>query len=101
MLNGSEILTVNPAVAMQDTDGELVVVLPDQGKYVVLNATGTRVTQMVNGKKTLFEIAGEISESFDTDLDQVKKDVLAFSEDLISRGILRIVDTDNLNERTA
>ena len=92
MLNGNEILTVNSTVAMQDTGDELVVVLPDQGKYVVLNATGAKVTQILDGKKTLIEIATEISESFDMDFNQVMKDVLAFSEDLVSRGILEITD---------
>ena len=100
MLNGNEILTVNSAVAMQDTGDELVVVLPDQGKYVVLNATGAKVTQMADGNKTLNDIAVEISESFDMDLDQVIKDVLAFSEDLVSRDILDIVGTDT-NKQTA
>ena len=94
MLNGNEILAVSAAVAMQDTGDELVVVLSDQGKYVVLNATGAKVAQMVDGNKTLTEIASEISESFETDFNQVIKDVLTFSEDLVSRGILKIIDTE-------
>jgi hypothetical protein len=92
MLNGNEILQVSSKVAMQDTGDELVVVLPDQGKYVILNTTGAKVAQLADGKKTLIEIAGEISESFGTDLDQVIADVLAFSEDLVSRSILTIVN---------
>ncbi len=94
MLNGSEILIVNPAVAMQDTGDELVVVLPDQGKYVVLNTTGAKVLQMADGKQTLTEIAVAISASFGTNLDHVIKDVLSFSEDLVSRGILSIAEAD-------
>ncbi len=94
MLNGSEIPTVNPAVAMQDTGDELVVVLPDQGKYVVLNTTGAKVLQMADGKQTLSEIAAAISASFGTNLDHVIKDVLVFSEDLVSRGILSIAEAD-------
>ena len=93
MLSGNEILVVNSTVAMQDTGDELVVVLPDQGKYVVLNATGAKVAQLVDGKKTLLEIAAEISVTFETDLDQVRKDVLTFSEDLVSRDILKVVGT--------
>ena len=93
MLSGNEILVVNSTVAMQDTGDELVVVLPDQGKYVVLNATGAKVAQLVDGKKTLLEIAAEISVTFETDLDQVRKDVLTFSEDLVSRDILKVIGT--------
>lgn len=92
MLNGNEILTVNPAVAMQDTGGELVVVLPDQGKYVVLNSTGAKILQLADGKQTLVEIAASISASFGTNMEHVLKDVLAFSGDLVSRGILSVAE---------
>jgi hypothetical protein len=91
MLNGTEILEVNPMVATQNTGDELVVVMPDQGKYVVLNATGAQVLQRADGKQTLVDIAKAISYEFNTDLNQVINDVLVFSEDLVSRGILRIV----------
>jgi hypothetical protein len=91
MLNGNEILKLNPELALKETDDEMVVVLPDQGKYVVLNATGAKVIQLVDGEKTLTEVAVVISESFDEDAGQVLQDVLKFSEDMLARGILGIV----------
>lgn len=94
MLNGNEILNLNPDVVMQETGEELVVVFPDRGKYVVLNQTGAKILQMSDGKRTLAEIAAAISASFDTDLVQVTQDVFEFSKDLISRGILSIVEAD-------
>jgi hypothetical protein len=65
MLNGNEILKLKSELALKETDDEMVVVLPDQGKYVVLNATGAKVIQLVDGEKTLYEIAVAIAESFD------------------------------------
>lgn len=94
MLNGNDILAVNPVVATQDTGDELVVVLPDQGKYVVLNSTGALVMKHADGQQTLDEIAAAIAHDFGTGVEQVKKDVLTFAENLVSRGILTIVATD-------
>lgn len=97
MLNGDDILAVNPAVATQETDGELVVVLPDEGKYVVLNVTGARVLKHADGRQTLDDIVSAIARSFGTDIEKVRKDVVAFSEDLVSRGILHIVTAGDSN----
>lgn len=94
MLNGHEILFVNPDIATQDTGDEFVVVLPEQGKYVVVNATGAKIVKLADGKRTLNDIAIEISSSFDINLEQVIQDVLTFSADLISRGVLSLVETE-------
>ncbi|MDF1512956.1 MAG: PqqD family protein [Anaerolineae bacterium] len=96
MLNGSDILIVNPDVATQDTGEEFVVVLPEQGKYVVLNTTGARIVELADGKLTLTEIAAAIAHSYETSMAQVLPDVLVFSADLVSRGILHVLGSGRI-----
>jgi coenzyme PQQ biosynthesis protein PqqD len=83
-----DVLVTSERVVTREAEDELVVVLPEKGKFVVLNATGAEMVQLADGERTLGEIAAEIAERFDTDLDRVQTDVLKFAQDLTSRGVL-------------
>jgi coenzyme PQQ biosynthesis protein PqqD len=83
-----DVLVTSERVVTREAEDELVVVLPEKGKFVVLNATGAEMVQLADGERTLGEIAVEIAERFDTDLDRVQTDVLKFAQDLTSRGVL-------------
>jgi coenzyme PQQ biosynthesis protein PqqD len=83
-----DVLMTSERVVTREAEDELVVVLPEKGKFVVLNATGAEMVQLADGERTLGEIAVEIAERFDTDLDRVQTDVLKFAQDLTSRGVL-------------
>jgi hypothetical protein len=81
-------MVTNDHIVTRETEGEMVVVLPDKGKFVVLNATGAQIVKLADGERTLEEIAFEIADQFDADLAQVRADVLKFAQDLTSRGVL-------------
>jgi coenzyme PQQ biosynthesis protein PqqD len=76
----------------RESDGELVVVLPEKGKFVVLNATGARVLHLSDGTRTLRDIADTLAAEFDADQTQVEGDVLRFAEALVDRGALNVLD---------
>jgi len=61
MLNWDDVLTKAPAIVTRESGDELVVVLPEQGKFVVLNATGARMLRLTDGIRTLREIARAIA----------------------------------------
>lgn len=86
-----DILTLAPGVVSRETDGELVVVLPEQGKFIVLNGTGADAFQLLDGRRTLEEIATALSERHGALLGQVEADVLAFADKLLERGAVRRV----------
>ena len=88
MLNLDDVLMTSEHVVTREAEGELVVVLPEKGKFVVLNATGAQMVQLADGERTLEEIAVEIADHFDADLSRVRTDVLKFAQDLTSRGVL-------------
>jgi hypothetical protein len=90
MPNLSDILCIAPGVVSRESDGELVVVLPGQGKFVVLNGTGAQVFQSVDGQRSLAEIAAALSERYDVPLEQTKIDVLALAQKLLDRGAVSV-----------
>jgi len=74
----------------RESDGELVVVLPEQGKFVVLNATGARVLHLSDGTRTLREIADTLAAEFAAAPSQVAGDVMRFAQSLVDRGALQV-----------
>jgi hypothetical protein len=90
MPNLSDILCIAPGVVSRESDGELVVVLPGQGKFVVLNGTGAQVFQSVDGQRSLAEIAAALSERYDVPLEQTEIDVLALAWKLLDRGAVSV-----------
>lgn len=91
MLSWDDVLVRNPQIVTRESDNELVVVIPDQGRYVVLNETGSRVLLLSDGTRTLDAVAAAIAEEFTADLEQVRRDVLHFAGALIERGVLSVV----------
>jgi coenzyme PQQ biosynthesis protein PqqD len=90
MLNWDDVLIAAPTLVTRESEGELVVVLPEQGKFVVLNATGARVLHLSDGTRTLREIADTLAVEFDADQAQVEADVLRFAQALVERGALLV-----------
>jgi len=90
MPNLDNVLSLTPGVVSRESDGELVVVLPEQGKYIVLNGTGADVFQSVDGERSLAEIAAALSERYDVSLEQTQADVLTLAQKLLDRGAARL-----------
>ena len=90
MLNWDDVLAASPTLVTRESDGELVVVLPEKGKFVVLNATGARVLQLSDGTRTLREIADTLSAEFGAEQAQVEGDVLRFAQAMVERGALHV-----------
>jgi hypothetical protein len=88
MANWDDVLVVQPDVVTREAEGESVVVLPTQGKFIVLNATGALVLQLADGTRTLRDIATAVAEHFGAELDVVEPDVLQFTEMLMQRDVL-------------
>ena len=86
MLSFDDILSPSPGVLSHQSEDELVVVLPGEGRFIVLNKTGAAVFQMLDGKRTLGEIAAALSESYGISLECARRDVLAFVGKLLERG---------------
>lgn len=69
---------LHPQVAARIVDGAAVIVLADSGQVIVLNAVGTRVWQLVDGQRTLNNIAEMICAEYTVSLEQAQADIETF-----------------------
>lgn len=87
MLTLHDVLALSPDVISRESDGELVVVLPQDGKFFVLNGTGAEIFGLLDGQRALDAIAAALHTHHpDSALEQVQADVLAFAEKILQRG---------------
>ena len=89
MLTLDDSLVLAPGIVSRESDDELLVILPERGKFVVLNGTGADVFRLVDGQRTLEEIAAALSERYGVPLEQARADVLPFAEELLDQGVVR------------
>jgi hypothetical protein len=85
MLTLADVLAPVSGTVSRESGGELVVVLPEQGRYIVLNGTGAEVFRLIDGQRTLGEIAATLVERHAAPLEQVQADVVAFAGKLLDR----------------
>ncbi len=86
MLSLDDILAPAPGVLSRQSGEELVVVLPAEGRFFVLNRTGAQVFQMIDGHRTLGEIAEAMSQEYQIPPERAEQDVLALAGKLLERG---------------
>ena len=88
-LSGRERLTQNERTASRVLDGKAVVITIDRNQLHVLNAVGTRVWQLADGR-SIDAIAEQIVQEFEVDRERAQADVLAFAEQILSVGAARL-----------
>jgi len=71
---------------------EAVVVLPTRGKIDILNEVGARIWSLVDGRRSMREIATTICDEYQVSAAQAEVDTMAFLEDLAARGAITFQD---------
>jgi hypothetical protein len=92
MLDLTEVLSHAPGVVSYESEDELVVVLPEKGRYIVLNGTGANAFQLMDGQLSLEDIASILGERYDVSLERTQTDVLALAQKLLDRGAVCLQD---------
>ena len=77
-------------------DNEAVIVTPQEGLVRVLNDTGSRVWQLMDGKSALSDIIDTIAEEFEVTKDCAQEDVLRFIKELQTKNLVVINDEPDL-----
>ncbi len=75
-------VTVHDQVASTVVDDQAVVILADDGVVNVLNPLGTRIWTLIDGARTVGEIAGVIAEEYDVRLEVAAYDTAEFIQTL-------------------
>lgn len=78
----------NPAVVARSVENEAVLLLPEQGEVKVLNEVGARIWMLVDGSRSIADIAVVISAEYDVALSDAEADTLAFLQSLAERGLV-------------
>ena len=77
-----------PSAAWRVVDPEAVMVLPSTGKVHTLNAVGTRFWELIDGERTMRQIAALMAEEFDAPTERIEGDCQQFAAELSERGLL-------------
>lgn len=83
----------NPAAASRTVDGQAVIAISEQAAIHILNDVGTRVWNLIDGRRRVEEIvasvAGQLtSEGYESVPDDLAGDVEAFLDEIGSKGML-------------
>jgi hypothetical protein len=79
---------LHPQVAMQSVDGLAVIVLAGSGEVIVVNEIGTRIVELIDGKRNSAEIAGIIETEYQVTADEARIDLEDFLQMLVKAGAL-------------
>ena len=81
-------------VVARDIQGELIIVPIASGvgdledEIFTLNETGRLIWDRLDGKRSLKDIAGELSAEFESSAGEIEKDVLGLAQELLKRRML-------------
>ena len=82
------IVTRSSQTAWRLIEGEAVILSMDTKVFRGLNAVGSRVWELIDGRRSLEEIARLIVDEFQVAPDVAAADVGAFVEQLLAKGLV-------------
>lgn len=77
------------AVAAQPVPDDLLVLDLHSGRYYGVGPVGAVVWELLDGRRTLAEVAAEVCRRFEVDREQAESDLVAFLDSLEGRGLVR------------
>lgn len=78
----------HPDAAFRVVEGKGVVVLPGAGEVRILNPAAARIWELMDGRRSVGEIARAIAAEFDVPEATARADARAFIATLAGRGML-------------
>ena len=87
----SMICTHATGVASRQIDGEVLLVDLQRNTLQVLNPVGARLWDLIDGQRTVADLAEVLRAEYAVGLEQARADVQAFCEDLLRRNVLTVV----------
>lgn len=90
MLSLDDVLSPAPEVISRESGDEFVLVLPERGRFLVLNRIGADVFALLDGWRNLGDVARILSERYSAPLPQAQADVLKLAAKLLDRGAVRL-----------
>ena len=82
------ILVKNPATAWRVIEGEAVILSLDTKVFRGLNAVGSRVWELIDGRRTVDEIVTQIVGEFEVTPEVAARDVGTFVAELLDKRLV-------------
>ena len=82
------IVAKNPKTAWRIIEGEAVILSMDTKVLRGLNPVGSRIWELIDGRRGLEEIIQAIVQEFDVAQGEAAQDVRAFIQELLDRGLV-------------
>ncbi len=89
-LTSDTVLTADPAIVWREVAGEVVLLNPNSDRIMGLNGCGGTTWKLLDGVRSLGDIANEIASNFAVGTDKVLADVVTFAAVLVERGLAEI-----------
>ena len=86
----TDVVAHTPGVVSRMVDGEAVLVDPKKGMVRVLNPAGARIWEMIDGRRTVAELAADIAAEYGIEASRAEADTTTFCDDLVRRGVLTV-----------
>jgi len=80
-------LRIRPDVVFRQLDDETVLLDLKSGTYFGLNTVGTRIWQLLGAQAKLSGILETLAGEYDTERDELERDLLALANELCERGL--------------
>jgi hypothetical protein len=87
-MNPDTIFSIPPQVMSRLVDDETVLLDLESGMYFGLDGVGKRIWDSVTEGHSIGEIAAIITTEYEVDEERAQADVVAFTSDLVERGLL-------------
>ena len=91
-MDSGTILAHASGIASRQIDGEVLLVDLQRSTLQVLNPVGARLWDLIDGRRTLADLAEALSAEYAVGLEQARADVQTFCEDLLHRNVLTVVE---------
>ncbi len=81
-----------PDCAFREIEGEVFIVSSKTAGVHLLNPTGTFIWSLLDGDRTIKEIARALTDEFDVDLSVAERDIVDFIDEASVLGIIELSD---------
>ena len=78
-----------PDLIWRSLDDGTVIINPEQGDVKVLNDVGARVWELVDGERSVSQIAQEITLDYEVSFEDANKDLQNYLNVMIDQGLLQ------------
>lgn len=91
MISASDMIVQDEAALCSALDDDLIMIDVANGKYLTVDTVGAAIWQLIARPITITDLVERLADRYAASREQIHDDVLAFLDDLATRGLVRIV----------